>query len=161
MLWSRVANSKSQKFFPFVKWQKGKKYNNKEVYSYALRITAMYLQLQFEYEYFEISCIFSFNFNTKRQEFCCWSNATQSQAWKQNAAFSLAVSLTAELTIEFVFHGTLLSYCCLMSAYVSGLVNLCITCNDIEVEIAYYIAVSHNHYFPTNVKVYKSFGTQY
>ena len=49
-----------------------------------------------------------------------------------------------------------------MSADVSGLVNLwIITCNDIEVEIAYYIAVSHNHYFPTNVKVYKSFGTQY
>ena len=64
-----------------------------------------------------------------------------------------------ELTVEFVFYGTLLSYCCLMSANVSGLVNLCITCNDIEVEIAYYIAVLHNHYFPTNVKVYKSFGT--
>ena len=67
----------------------------------------------------------------------------------------------AELTVEFVFYGTVLSYCCLMSANVSGLVNLCITCNDIEVEIAYYIAVSHNHYFPTNVKVYKSFATQY
>ena len=40
-----------------------------------------------------------------------------------------------------------------MSANVSGLVNLCITCNDTEVEIAYYIAVSHDHYFPTNVKV--------
>ena len=64
-----------------------------------------------------------------------------------------------ELTVEFVFYGTLLSYCCLMSANVSGLVNLCITCNDIEVEIANYIAVSHNHYFPINVKVYKSFGT--
>ena len=46
-----------------------------------------------------------------------------------------------------------------MSANVSGLVNLCITCNDIEVEIAYYIAVLHSHYFPINVKVYKSFGT--
>ena len=63
----------------------------------------------------------------------------------------------AELTVEFVFYGTLLSYCCLMSANVSGLVNLCITSNDIEEEIAYYIAVSRNHYFPTNVKVYKSF----
>ena len=59
--------------------------------------------------------------------------------------------------MEFVFYGTLLSYCCLMSANVSGLVNLCITCNDIEVEIAYYIAVSRKLYFPTNVKVYKSF----
>ena len=29
----------------------------------------------------------------------------------------------------------------------------------IEVEIEYYIAVLHNHYFPINVKVYKSFGT--
>ena len=70
------------------------------------------------------------------------------------------LKVIAELTVEFVFHGTLLSYCCLMSANVSGLLNLCITCNDIEVEIAYYIAVSHDHYFPTNVKVYKSFGTQ-
>ena len=67
----------------------------------------------------------------------------------------------AELTVEFVFYGTLLSYCCLMSANVSGLVFLRITCNDIEVEIAYYIAVSHNHDFSINVKVYKSFGTQY
>ena len=52
-----------------------------------------------------------------------------------------------------------MSYCRLMSANVSGLVFLRITCNDIEVEIAYYIAVSHNHYFTINVKVYKSFGT--
>ena len=65
----------------------------------------------------------------------------------------------AELTVEFVFYGTLLSYCRLMSANVSGLVFLRITCNDIEVEIAYYIAVSHNHYFPINIKVYKSYGT--
>ena len=46
-----------------------------------------------------------------------------------------------------------------MSANVSCLVFLRITCNDIEVEIAYYIAVSQKHYFPINVKVYKSFGT--
>ena len=65
----------------------------------------------------------------------------------------------AELTVEFVFYGILLSCCRLILAYVSGLVNLCITCNDIEVEIAYFIAVSHNHYFPINVKVYVSKGT--
>ena len=65
----------------------------------------------------------------------------------------------AKVTVEFVFYGTLLSYCCLKSANVSGLVNICITCNDIEVEKAYYIAVSHNNYFPMNVKVYKSEGT--
>ena len=59
--------------------------------------------------------------------------------------------IIAELTVEFVFYGTLLSCCRLMSANVSGLVNLCITYNDTEVEIAYYIAVSHNHYFPINV----------
>ena len=46
-----------------------------------------------------------------------------------------------------------------MSANVSDLVFLRITCSDIEVEIAYYIAVSHNHYFPINIKVYKSYGT--
>ena len=57
----------------------------------------MYLQMQFEYEYLEIICIFSFNFNTKRQEFCCWSKSTYGKSYpvsKQNAAFSLAVSLT-------------------------------------------------------------------
>ena len=122
------------------------------MYSYTLRITIKHLQLQFEY--FEIMCIFSFDFNIKRQECqecCCWSNSTYAKSSPvssmkaQCCIFSCSFldNIIAELTVEFVFYGTLLSCCRLISANVSGLVNLCITCNDIEVEIAYYIAVSH------------------
>ena len=100
----------------------------------------MYLQLQFEYKYFEILCIFSLDFNTKRQQFCCWSNSTYGKSYPVSSikakccifSCSFFDKVIAELTAEFVFYGTLLSYCCLMSANVSGLVNLCVTCNDIQ-----------------------------
>ena len=122
----------------------------------------MYLQLQFEYEYFEISCIFPSISTPNVKNFAAGPMLPGLKHESKMLHFLLQfLKVIAELTVEFVFHGTLLSYCCLMSANVSGLVNLCITCNDIEVEIAYYIAVSHDHYLPTNVKVYKSFGTQY
>ena len=101
--------------------------------SYTLSITAMYLQLQSEYEYFEIICIFSFDFNTKRHEFCCWSNSTYGKSYPVSSlkaakccifSCSFFDKVIVELIVEFVFYGTLLSYCCLMSANVSGLVNL-------------------------------------
>ena len=113
-----------------------KKYgNNTEVYSYTLRITAICLQLQFEYEYIEIIRIFSFNFNTKSQELCCCSNSTYKKIYPVSSmkakycifSCSFFDKVIVELTVELVFYGTLLSYCRLMSANVSGLVFLRIT----------------------------------
>ena len=120
----------------------------------------MHLQLQFKYDIFEIICMFSFNFNTKDEESCSWSNSTYGRSYpissmKDNCCIfscSFFDKVIAQLTLEFVFSGTQFSYCWLRSADVSGLVNLCITCNDIEVEIAYYVAVSHHPYFPTNLE---------